>query len=140
MLPRPPGSTRTDPLFPYTTLCRSIAFALLGADHLLDSDPGNVAARAIVERGGAFLSALWKSTRRPDWDWFETGLAYDNARLPDALIRPGPRLPSLPPEEAGLSPPGCLCHQQTPDARPFLAVGISRWLCFGQEFFSTCTS
>src|SRR3546814_5703598 len=32
-----------------------IAFALIGADHLLDSDPGNVAARAIVEIGRAHV-------------------------------------------------------------------------------------
>ena len=102
---------------------RTIAFALLGADHLLERDPGNAPARAIVERGGAFLSALWKSARRPDWDWFEAGLAYDNARLAEALIRAGHRLPSLPYEEAGLSALQWLCARQTATAGHFRPVG-----------------
>lgn len=109
---------------------RAIAFALLGADHLLDSDPRNAPARAIVERGGAFLSALWKSARRPDWDWFETGLAYDNARLAEALIRAGRRLPSLPHEEAGLAALDWLCDRQTATAGHFRPVGSEG---FGRE-------
>ncbi len=111
---------------------RAIAFALLGADHLLDSDPGNAAARAIVERGGAFLSALWKSARRPDWDWFETGLAYDNARLAEALIRAGRRLPSLPHEEAGLAALGWLCDRQTAVAGHFRPMGSEGFGCEGE--------
>ena len=109
---------------------RAIAFALLGADHLLHSDPANTAARAIVERGGAFLSALWKSARRPDWDWFETGLAYDNARLAEALIRAGRRLPSLPHEEGGLAALDWLCDKQTAAAGHFRPVGSEG---FGRE-------
>lgn len=118
---------------------RAIAFALLGADHLLESDPGNAAARAIVERGAAFLSALWKSARRADWDWFETGLAYDNARLAEALIRAGRRLPSLPHEEAGLAALDWLCAKQTAAAghfRPMGSEGFGRqgeYLPFDQQ-------
>src|SRR3546814_10153911 len=67
----------------------------------------------MIERGGAFLHALWKSSRRPDWDWFEAGLAYDNARLAEALIRAGRRLRSLPYEEAGLSTLDWLSDRQT---------------------------
>jgi glycosyltransferase involved in cell wall biosynthesis len=111
---------------------RAIAFALLGADHLLESDPGNAAARAIIERGGAFLSALWKSARRPDWDWFETGLAYDNARLAEALIRAGRRLLSLPHEEAGLAALDWLCDKQTAAAGHFRPMGSEGFGCEGE--------
>ena len=31
----------------------------------------------------------WRRSRREDWVWFEDGLAYDNARLPQALIVTG---------------------------------------------------
>jgi glycosyltransferase involved in cell wall biosynthesis len=118
---------------------RAIAFALLGADHLLDRDPDHATARAIVERGGAFLSALWKSARRAHWDWFEAGLAYDNARLAEALIRAGRRLPSLPHEEAGLSALDWLCARQTAAAghfRPMGSEGFGRdgeYLPFDQQ-------
>lgn len=102
---------------------RAIAFAMLGADDRLEQDPGNVLARQIIERGGAFLCALWKTGRRPGWDWFETGLAYDNARLAEALIRAGRRLPSLPHEEAGLSALDWLATFQTASQGHFRAVG-----------------
>jgi len=102
---------------------RAIAFAMLGADERLERDPGNVRARQIIERGGAFLCALWKSGRRSGWDWFEAGLAYDNARLAEALIRAGRRLPSLHHEEAGLSALDWLVTFQTASQGHFRAVG-----------------
>ena len=34
------------------------------------------------------MSAL-ASVETPDWVWFEEGLAYDNARLPQALMLAG---------------------------------------------------
>src|SRR3546814_19169092 len=91
---------------------------MLGADELLRRHPAHAEAYAMLERGGAFLHARWKSSRRPDWDWFEAGLAYDNARLAEAPIRAGRRLRSLPYEEAGLKTPDSLSARQT---------GASRW-------------
>ena len=38
------------------------------------------------------LLALLDEARRPEWEWFEIVLAYDNARLPEALIRAGQAL------------------------------------------------
>ena len=32
------------------------------------------------------LMSLLRSVETADWIWFETALAYDNARLPQALI------------------------------------------------------
>src|SRR3546814_4516571 len=55
MLRRPPGSTRTDPLFPYTTLCRSqVGIAAAAGHHELQAarsvrHPDGVAE--IVSRG-----------------------------------------------------------------------------------------
>lgn len=109
---------------------RAIAFALLGADHLLDEEPGNKQAHEIIERGGAFLHALWKHARRPDREWFEAGLAYDNARLAEALIRAGRRLPSLPHQEAGLAALDWLCEKQTAASGHFRPIGSEG---FGKE-------
>ncbi len=102
---------------------RAIAFAVLGADDRLAHDPSNAQARAVVERGGAFLCTMWKAARRRGWDWFEAGLAYDNARLADALIRAGRRLPSIPLEEAGLAALGWLADFQTAREGHFRPVG-----------------
>lgn len=121
---------RTAPIADDFKSPRAIAFAVLGADECLDRDPGNALARRIVERGGAFLCALWKSARRPGWDWFEAGLAYDNARLAEALIRAGRRLPSLPHEEAGLAALDWLATFQTAAEGHFRPVGSES---FGRE-------
>ena len=102
---------------------RSIAFSVLGADARLDHDPANAKARAIIERGGTVLLAHLKAARRPGWEWFEAGLSYDNARLPEALIRAGRRLRSLPLEEAGLSALDWLATFQTAPGGHFRPVG-----------------
>ena len=34
---------------------------------------------------------IYQITRTPDWNWFEEGLAYSNARLPQALLLAGSR-------------------------------------------------
>lgn len=102
---------------------RAVAFALFGADEMLEAGAGSVGARALVERGGAFLHAAWKSARRSGWDWFESGLAYDNARLAEALIRAGRRLGSLPLEAAGMAALHWLCERQTSEAGHFRPVG-----------------
>jgi glycosyltransferase involved in cell wall biosynthesis len=111
---------------------RAMAFAVLGADELLDRLPRDARAHAIVERGGAFLHALWKAGRRPGWDWFEPGLAYDNARLAEALIRAGRRLHSLPMEEAGLSALDWLCDRQTSGEGHFRPVGSDGFTLLGE--------
>ncbi len=109
---------------------RALAFAALGADEYLAHDPDHRLAREIVERGGTLLAALWKSGRRSGWDWFEPGLAYDNARLAEAFIRAGRRLESLPFEEAGLAALGWLADFQTAPEGHFRPVGSES---FGHE-------
>lgn len=111
---------------------RAIAFAVLGADARLVDEPDNAAAGAIVERGGAFLNALWKAGRRPGWDWFEAGLAYDNARLAEALIRAGQRLRSLPLEDAGLAALDWLADFQTAREGHFRPVGSDSFVRPGE--------
>ncbi|QCB55737.1 glycosyltransferase [Sphingopyxis sp. PAMC25046] len=109
---------------------RALAFAILGADEYLAHEPDHRPARAIIERGGALLASLWKSARRSGWDWFEPGLAYDNARLAEALMRAGRRLGSLPLEQAGLDALGWLADFQTAPEGHFRPVGSES---FGRE-------
>ena len=68
---------------------RARAFAALGAAKLLGRIPGHQLARTILESTGQFLEHLLCASRRPEWSWFEEVLGYDNARLPEALIRAG---------------------------------------------------
>ena len=70
---------------------RACAFALLGLQEYLDSFPGD---RAVLNASEALANGLlnsYRCNRSDDWKWFENGLAYSNARLPQALIRAGMR-------------------------------------------------
>jgi len=71
---------------------RTWAFALLGADALLERHPGHSLALRLVRSFGDRLLQQLRRERRDGWTWFEDVLAYDNARLPEALIRAGRRL------------------------------------------------
>src|SRR3546814_18766819 len=88
MIRRPPRSTRTDTLFPYTTLFRSLV-----------------------------------QNRREGWYWFEDNLSYDNARLPEALLRAGMALGSDGMIADGLATLEWLKEMQTAPAGHFRAVG-----------------
>jgi hypothetical protein len=68
---------------------RAMAFCLLGAAGILGKEPGHAGARAMIEDFAPRLSGLVSAHARPGWTWFEPGLAYDNARLSEALLRAG---------------------------------------------------
>ncbi len=71
---------------------RAAAFAMLGSDYLLGSGQKNETAASILEEGAERLLTLFGKVSSPDWLWFEASLAYDNCRLPEAMIRAGVRL------------------------------------------------
>jgi hypothetical protein len=73
--------------FPFV---RSCAFAALGLAHakgsqLLHAAELDRAAAAL----GARLRSAYERHRAPGWEWFEQVMTYDNARLPEALVRLG---------------------------------------------------
>jgi glycosyltransferase involved in cell wall biosynthesis len=70
---------------------RACAFALLGLLEYLESFPGDRAALNASDALANRLLDSYLSHRSVDWKWFENGLAYSNARLPQALIRAGTR-------------------------------------------------
>jgi glycosyltransferase involved in cell wall biosynthesis len=70
---------------------RACAYALLGLLEYLESFPGDRAALNAADTLAVRLLNSYRSHRTDDWKWFEAGLAYCNARLPQALIRAGVR-------------------------------------------------
>jgi len=70
---------------------RACAFALLGLQEYLDSFPGDRAALSASDALANRLLNSYRSNRSDDWKWFESGLAYSNARLPQSLMRAGVR-------------------------------------------------
>jgi glycosyltransferase involved in cell wall biosynthesis len=70
---------------------RACAFALLGLHEYLDSFPGDRAALGAADELANRLLNSYRAVHSTGWNWFEYGLAYSNARLPQALIRAGMR-------------------------------------------------
>jgi len=102
---------------------RAVAFAMLGADELLGRFPSDTVAGEILGCGAAFLDRLRNEADGPDWTWFEPVLAYDNARLPEALLRAGRTLGVGAWQEAGLAALAWLCERQTAAAGHFRPAG-----------------
>lgn len=109
---------------------RAWAFTLLGLHAYGEAValPPDVARlrNRLAER----LMSLLSSVERPDWVWFEKGLSYENARLPQALIVTGAAtsVPSY--TDAGLRSLAWLMTRQTNAAGCFRPVGSHG---FGEE-------
>ena len=68
---------------------RAWAFTLMGLDVYCGLEIGDVSASSMRKLLADRLMALFLASRRKDWIWFEDVLAYDNARLSQALIQTG---------------------------------------------------
>ena len=65
---------------------RAWAFTLLGLDAYCAVVVGDLAASRMRELLADRLMSAFHATETKDWLWFEDVLAYDNARLPQALL------------------------------------------------------
>jgi glycosyltransferase involved in cell wall biosynthesis len=102
---------------------RAQAFAMLGAAAMLEAKPGHELARSILQRFPDDHLAMLEETRRPEWQWFEIVLAYDNARLPQALLRAGQALGRQDLIRCGLQTLDWIVGKQTSPEGRFRAVG-----------------
>jgi glycosyltransferase involved in cell wall biosynthesis len=102
---------------------RAQAFAMLGAAAIVEAYPGHNLARAILTRFSGELLAMLEAARRPEWEWFEIVLAYDNARLPEALIRAGVVLKRDDLTSCGIDTLDWIVGRQTSPEGRFRAVG-----------------
>ncbi|MFI5093099.1 MAG: glycosyltransferase family 4 protein [Candidatus Acidiferrales bacterium] len=103
---------------------RACAFALLGLQEYLDSFAGDRAALSASEALANRLLNSYRAHRSDNWRWFENGLAYSNARLPQALIRAGMRAADEEMVSAGLEALDWLLAIQRCDARGhFVPIG-----------------
>jgi glycosyltransferase involved in cell wall biosynthesis len=102
---------------------RAWGFALLG----LDAYCAVVAAPSSTTQLRSLLAdrllALLSAVERPGWVWFEEGLSYDNARLPQALIATGLSMQVPGYVAAGMRSLRWLASLQTTPAGLFRPVG-----------------
>ena len=71
-------------------------------------------------------TSTWRCSceaRRPEWEWFEIVLAYDNARLPEALLRAGKLLGRQDLIDCGVATLDWIVAKQTAPGGFFRAVG-----------------
>lgn len=82
---------------------RSRAYAVLGLVRALEARPGDaLAVRAELDASAAFLADAYDESRTAEWRWCEDVMTYDNARIPEALLRAGTTLRSERYVRAGL--------------------------------------
>ena len=103
-----------------TTSPRGWAFALLGLHEFLRHLGGQRQARAARDHLSRRLAECYSKSTTPDWLWFEPILAYDNAKLPHALIVSGRTMGDVSMRDLGLQALEWLMKQQT-DARGYFA-------------------
>jgi glycosyltransferase involved in cell wall biosynthesis len=102
---------------------RAWAFTLLGLDAYCVAVAEDSRAGELRQLLGDKLMSLISSVETNDWVWFEEGLAYDNARLPQALIVTGIALGAAHYVAAGLRSLRWLMTLQTSGTGVFRPVG-----------------
>lgn len=110
---------------------RAQSFAALGCLEMLQRCPDHELARSFLSHTGEQLALSHRQHARDDWDWFEPWLAYDNARLPEVMIRTGLALDNSSMTELGLSTLGWLRARQSSPKGIFRPVGCSS---FGRPY------
>ena len=110
---------------------RAMAFCILGAAAILQKDERNERAAKIVETFAIRLSRLASAEARPGWTWFERVLAYDNCRLPEALLRAGLASTREAFAALGLKTLGWIADKQVAREGHFRPVGSES---FGHEY------
>jgi glycosyltransferase involved in cell wall biosynthesis len=108
---------------------RAWAFAVLGLHDYLRVLHGDLLAnRQRIEMAGR-LQALFAANAAADWPWCEDIVAYDNCRLPHALILTGRWTDNKPMLETGLQALRWLMENQTSPSGHFRPVGSNGfWL------------
>jgi glycosyltransferase involved in cell wall biosynthesis len=109
---------------------RAWAFTLLGLDGYCEAAPDDLHANEVRHALAGRLMACLAVVATADWVWFEDGLAYDNARLPQALIVTATATQTPSYRAAGLRSLRWLMTQQTATAGHFRPVGTAG---FGEQ-------
>ena len=102
---------------------RAWAFTLMGLNEYLRGYPDCAKAKAARETLTANLVALWQDCATVDWPWFEPIATYDNARLSQALMASGRRMPHPQALDIGLRSLRWLASLQRTQAGRFRPIG-----------------
>jgi hypothetical protein len=106
-----------------TTSPRAWAFALIGIHEYLRRFEGDSRANQVRDELAGRLLTLYQNSRSDDWCWYEAGLTYCNAVLPQALLMCGQWIPNKAMTEAGLESLRWLGDLQRSDRGHFVPIG-----------------
>jgi hypothetical protein len=104
---------------------RAWAFTLLGLDAYCAAAPEDLHAGEVRHSLADRLMSCLAAVETPDWLWFEEGLAYDNARLPQALVLTGLATQTPDYVDAGLRSLRWLMTRQMTSGGQFRPVGTA---------------
>ncbi len=104
---------------------RADTFILLGLCTLMEAGWGEDHIRDVVRAKAARLHAMRRTRKAGGLPWFEDHLSYDNARLPEGLIRAGLALDEPGMVDDGLEALDWLCERQTDPLGHFLPVATA---------------
>jgi len=104
---------------------RAEAFILLGLCDMVDAGGRDEQILAIALAKTERLIGLAERSKAEGSPWFEPTLAYDNARLPEALIRSGLALNHRRATQIGVEMLGWLVQRQTDSLGDFLPVATT---------------
>jgi glycosyltransferase involved in cell wall biosynthesis len=106
-----------------TTSPRAWAFALIGIHEYLRRFEGDSRANQVRDELAGRLLTLYQNSRSDQWCWYESGLTYCNAVLPQALLMCGQWIPNKAMTEAGLESLRWLGDLQRSDRGHFVPIG-----------------
>lgn len=110
---------------------RAWAYGLLGISDFLGRFPGHRVFERLRGELAGRLFQRWRDAARPQWNWFEDRLGYDNARLCEALIVSGKATGNPDHFEAGLDALRWLMKLQTTARGHFRPIGTQT---FGADY------
>ena len=102
---------------------RTHAFTALAGEAIVANRDDHALGIDLMRSAVDHLTDRHATASRRGWNWFEPGLSYDNARLPEALIRSGMALDDRAAVDLGISALHWLIEVQTSPRGVFRPVG-----------------
>lgn len=114
---------------------RSQAYAIIGLSHACHAALADIelpAYREALRKLAASLREHYDTTHDREWEWFENTMTYDNARLPEAMLRAGTALDDGDLTAIGLRTFAFYCRI-TIENGVFVPIGNEGWYPRGGE-------
>ena len=112
---------------------RALAFGLIGIHAYLSRFSGDRRIKQRREEIANKLFEMYCQNAQEDWPWIEKIVAYDNGKIPQALLLSGQWLQRQDMVEAGLQSLEWLLRIQTSDKGHFTPIGNNGWYPKGGE-------